>query len=91
MLADSVEAAARAMDKPTPSALFSLVNDIVEAKLKDGQLDECPLTIKDLATVKQSFVSSLTTILHARIAYPTANDKDNSQNRESPDAAQGRP
>lgn len=70
MLADSVEAAARSLNRPTPQAIESLVSGIVEAKLKDEQLDDCPLTLRELATVKKSFVSSLSTILHARIAYP---------------------
>jgi len=70
MLADSIEAAARTLEKPTPRALDSLVNAITEAKLKDGQLDECPLTLQELALIKQTFVATLATIHHARLAYP---------------------
>lgn len=89
MLADSVEAAARSLDKPTPSALDSLVTGIVETKLKDGQLDDCPLSLRDLARVKRAFVTALATILHARIPYPTNDETDNpTKDREPADAAQ---
>lgn len=90
MLADSVEAAARSLNKPTPQSIEHLVSNITEAKLKDEQLDDCPLTIRELAMVKQSFVSSLATILHARIPYPSqketsppADDSDNNKVQEA--------
>lgn len=88
MLADSVEAAARSLDKPTPAALDGLVNAIVEAKLKDGQLDDCPLSLRDLALVRRSFVSSLATLLHARIPYPNEDETNNlSESREPAESA----
>lgn len=94
MLADSVEAAARSLEKPTPVALEKLVSDIFESKLKDEQLDDCPLSLRDLAIVKRSFVASLSTILHARIPYPNQTPPDSheppdepaAEDREPPDA-----
>ncbi len=88
MLADSVEAAARSLDKPTPAALDKLVSDIFEAKLKDEQLDDCPLSLRDLALVRRSFVASLSTILHARIPYPSQDtpDEPDPEDRKSSDA-----
>lgn len=74
-LADAAEAASRSMQKPTPTRIEALVEDIVTAKLLDGQLDESPLTVADLAAVKVSFVFSLTNMLHGRIAYPTNEDR----------------
>lgn len=84
MLADSVEAAARSLERPTPPAIEGLVSGIVESKLKDEQLDNSPLTLRELATVKQSFVATLSTILHARIAYPNPGERpdDASEDRE---------
>lgn len=70
MLADSVEAAARSLEKPNPVRITNLVNDIVNGKIRDGQLDSCRLTLADLSAVKQSFVSTLGNMLHVRIAYP---------------------
>lgn len=70
MLADATEAASRSMEKPTPSRVESLVNEIAEAKLHDGQLDECDLTFTELREIKRSFVFTLTSMLHGRTAYP---------------------
>ncbi|MCX6345350.1 MAG: HDIG domain-containing protein [Armatimonadetes bacterium] len=70
MLADSVEAASRGISKPTLAKIEMLVNKIVADKLRDGQLDECELTFKDLSKITDCFVRSLTSIMHARIEYP---------------------
>jgi len=70
MLADSVEAASRSVDNPTAATLNGLIENIFETKIEDGQLDECALSFKELATVRQSFIASLSTILHGRIRYP---------------------
>lgn len=69
-LADAVEAASRSLEKPTPGHLENLVNEIVRKRFDDGQLDECDLTLLDLARVKKAFVFTLTTMLHGRVAYP---------------------
>ncbi len=70
MLADSVEAAARSLDKPTPQAIESLVTDIFQKKLLDGQFDECPLSMAELVQVRTSIATSLISILHTRVVYP---------------------
>ena len=69
-LADSVEAASRSLSKPTPAAVEKLVASIVDGKVADGQLVDAPVTMRDIAEAKRAFVSSLSTILHARIPYP---------------------
>jgi putative nucleotidyltransferase with HDIG domain len=77
MLADGCEAASRSLDRPTPVRVINLVNDLFEARLRDGQLDECNLTLAELNKIKQSFVFSLTNMLHGRVAYP--NDENTSK------------
>jgi putative nucleotidyltransferase with HDIG domain len=72
MLADSVEAASRGLSKPTLAKIELLVNNIVADKLRDGQLDECELTFKDLSRITDCFVRGLTSIMHARIDYADA-------------------
>jgi hypothetical protein len=69
-LADSIESASRTLNKPTPARIRTLVDDIVRSKLEDRQLDECPLTIQELVAVKESFTSTLRSMLHSRIDYP---------------------
>lgn len=72
MLADSIEAAARSLDEPTPTRLQNIVRNIVQRKFLDGQLDECSLTLKDLSKVELAFTRILLGIYHQRIDYPRA-------------------
>ena len=71
-LADTVEAASRSLEKITPSRVSEMVDRLIRAKLLDGQLAEAPLTLAELQTVRDSFVFTLTNILHGRSAYPNA-------------------
>ncbi len=70
MLADSIEAASRSLDKPTPKRLESLIDGIVAARVGDGQLDESSLTFLDLARIKDAFHGLLCGIYHFRVRYP---------------------
>lgn len=79
MLADSIEAASRSLDKPTPAKLDALVRNIINQKILDGQLDNCELTNRDIAIIKTVFSTSLTNSLHARIPYPSAEDAENAK------------
>jgi membrane-associated HD superfamily phosphohydrolase len=70
MLADSCESAARAMQEPTPERVRDLIETVIEAKVGDGQLDEAPLTLSEVARVKEQFVKILAGVVHRRIEYP---------------------
>jgi putative nucleotidyltransferase with HDIG domain len=72
MLADGVEGASRALAEPTPSRIRGLVQRIIEERVRDGQLDDCSLTIAELARIRESFIPVLTAIFHVRAPYPTA-------------------
>jgi len=72
MLADSVEAAIRSLQKPTPGRLEGLTRKIIKEKLDDGQLEECDLTFKDLNKIASAFVRVLGGFFHSRIEYPEA-------------------
>lgn len=74
MLADSIEATARSLDEPTTGRLNSIVENIIESKFMDGQLDECDLSIEDLATIKVTFKKILGAIYHQRMNYPHMRD-----------------
>jgi hypothetical protein len=71
MLADSAESAARSLDHVSPARIERLVHDIVEKRLKDGQLDDCRMDITEIRLVERSLVRSLTAISHPRISYPS--------------------
>jgi cyclic-di-AMP phosphodiesterase PgpH len=75
MLADSIEAAARSLDEPTPGRLTSLVRNIIQSKFLDGQLEECDLTLRDLSIIEESYRRVILGIYHQRIDYPTVNPR----------------
>jgi len=73
-LADAVESASRTLEKPNASRIETMVREIVQARMLDGQLDECDLTIAELAKVKASFCKTLLSMMHGRIKYQKALD-----------------
>jgi membrane-associated HD superfamily phosphohydrolase len=73
MLADSCEAAARSLARPDPESIRTIVMKILDAVISDGQLDECDITLRELTTIRESIISALTAIYHARIDYPGFN------------------
>lgn len=77
MLADAVEATARSLTDPTPSRIRGVVTRMLDARVKDGQLDESPITFEDLARIRERFIPILTALFHARVRYPgsPANDE----------------
>jgi putative nucleotidyltransferase with HDIG domain len=70
MLADSVEAAGRVLSDPNRTRVQGAVQKIINNIFRDGQLDECDLTLRDLNKIARSFTDTLTAIYHGRIAYP---------------------
>ena len=70
MLADAVEAAARAMEKPTATKIRTLVRELILARFNDGQLDESDLTLRDLHRIRESFTHIVLGTLHQRVKYP---------------------
>jgi putative nucleotidyltransferase with HDIG domain len=73
LIADSVESAARVLQDPTPESIEELVERIVEYKMTEGQLEEAPLTLKEVSVAKQQFVKVLTGMYHHRLDYPIQN------------------
>jgi len=70
MLADGVEGASRALAEPTPSRIRGLVSRIIDERVQQGQLDECGLTLQELARIREAFFPVLTAIFHVRAPYP---------------------
>ena len=69
-LADACEAASRSLQKPTPAKIEALVWEILRKRIRSGQLDEANLSFGELSKVRKSFTTTLTTMMHGRIAYP---------------------
>jgi len=70
LLADSLEAATRSLTNPTATRIKTLVKEIIQKNLENGQLEECDLTLKDLDKIGDSFSLILTGMFHSRVEYP---------------------
>jgi putative nucleotidyltransferase with HDIG domain len=82
MLADTVEAATRTLSNPSAGRLRKQVEELVEQRFLEGELDDSDLTMRDLKGIIDGFMSVLLGIFHQRIEYPKAeeNKKSNNQN-----------
>ena len=76
--ADAVEAASRSLKKISQPSIEEMIDSIFESRIKDGQLDECPLTFKELDAIKESFTRTLLNMLHTRIEYPKDSEIESS-------------
>jgi putative nucleotidyltransferase with HDIG domain len=70
MLADGVEASVRSLDEKDEESIREMVNQIVDARVEDGQLDDAELTLRDIAQIRDAFVAQLLGMYHSRIKYP---------------------
>jgi putative nucleotidyltransferase with HDIG domain len=71
MIADSVEAASRSLERITEESLMELASRLIKDKADDGQFDQSLLTFEELAIVKSTLVKTLVAYGHSRIKYPT--------------------
>lgn len=83
-LADTCEAASRSLERPTPVRVEALVDSLIQDRIRGHELDDADLTFSELARVRDTLVRTLTTMLHARVAYPKGGDHE-------PGSVQGRP
>ena len=70
MIADAVEAASRTLVEPTPAKIRAMIQVIVDDCLRDGQFDDCDLTMRDLSIIVATLERTVTTVFHHRIDYP---------------------
>ena len=75
MLADSVEAATRSISNPSPTKIRAFVEDLVDQRFRDGELDECDLTLRDLKQIIDAFMPVLYGVFQHRIEYPDQEKK----------------
>ncbi len=70
MLIDAIEAAARTVDEPTREKFETIVQRVMNIKLRQGQLDESGLTVEDLRVLQSTLTDTLCNAYHNRIKYP---------------------
>ena len=77
MMADVVEAASRSLPDQSAEKLEAMVNKLIDGQVASGMHNDSPLSFRDITTIKQSFIKSLKTMYHTRIAYPDAKKPKN--------------
>ena len=70
MLADTIEAAARTAPDRSAEGLEALIRKLIRGKMDDGQLNDAPITLKDVERATRAFVTVLGGVFHQRIEYP---------------------
>jgi cyclic-di-AMP phosphodiesterase PgpH len=70
LLADTCEAAVRAVRPGTREELEALVDRLIDERMMSGELDESALTFADLQKVRAVFLQVLQGVHHPRIVYP---------------------
>ena len=81
-IADSCEAAVRAMDHPSNEKIQKFVHQLIESRILDGQLDESGVTLNELAIIEKSIVNGLCSTFHSRIKYPKMESEAKSRKEE---------
>ena len=82
MIADASEAISRTLPERTPTRVENAVREIIEERMDLDQFDECDLTMKDLAVIKETIVSCLTGVYHSRVQYPKLKLKRKTEEEE---------
>lgn len=70
LLADTCEAAVRAVRPTSREELAALVNRLIDERVISGELDASDLTFKELQMIKNVFLQVLQGVHHPRIVYP---------------------
>ena len=79
MFADSLEAACRAIfmkEDANENKISNIIEQIFNEKISDGQLQNSPLTFKEITLIKDSFQKSLEGLYHQRVLYPESTEEE---------------
>ena len=80
-LADTIEARVRSIgDSITPKRVEAEIEEVIEKRWHDHQLDDAELTLSDLRKIREAFFRVLAGMYHQRIRYP---DQDNGGSSEN--------
>ena len=76
MICEAVEAAVRSIKEPDIFKIEAMIDNIINQRVGDGQLNECPLTLDELNKIKgtvdgtSGMLPVLRGIYHIRVEYP---------------------
>lgn len=70
MIADACEATVRSMSDRSTERIREVVERTIRERIEEGQFDECPLSLRDLKVVAETYTATLNAVLHPRVEYP---------------------
>lgn len=70
MLADIVESTIKSKKEVTEEEIVKILDDTIQRLIREGQFNEAPITLKDLAKAKEVMLPILAGIYRKRIEYP---------------------
>jgi putative nucleotidyltransferase with HDIG domain len=70
MMADTVEAASRALPDYKERTIRDMVNRLIDTQVAEGYFRDCPITFRDIAYAKTVLIEKLKNIYHTRVSYP---------------------
>ena len=73
MIADTVESTVKSLKDLSPESINNVIQNAIDFLIKEKQLIESNLTLKDLEIIKLSLLSSIKGIYGKRIEYPEEN------------------
>lgn len=71
MMADAVEARSRTLKDMNEKSVRTMVKQMLDQQIADGQLDEAAITFSDLTHIKEVFVQHILVMNHHRVKYPS--------------------
>lgn len=83
MILDSIEAASRTIEIPTRENLERLIENIVNDKMAQGELNDSGLTLKDIEIIKRISFQKIIVSLHERIKYPELPDENEKDSKNT--------
>lgn len=75
MICDAVEAASRSLKEYSAENISVLVDRIVEGKIKEDQLSDADISIREINRLKEVIKSYLQQMYHSRVSYPKRKEK----------------
>jgi hypothetical protein len=82
MITDAVEAASRSLREPTREKIEAMVRQIIQTRIADGQFEECELSTRDIARIRETLIDSLTASFHTRVQYPWQKDAEENSKKK---------
>lgn len=73
MMADAVEATSKSLTEYTEEKINAMVDKIIDGQVAEGFFTQCPLTFKEISSIKTVLKEKLKSIYHTRINYPEEN------------------